>query len=45
MNSADELVGNYAQLEADFRAFFPDVLRYVRGHDARPGLVQPSLRR
>ena len=45
MNSADELVGNYAQLEADFRAFLPDVLRYVRGHDARPGLVQPSLRR
>jgi acyl carrier protein phosphodiesterase len=45
MNSADELVGNYAQLEADFRAFLPDVLRYARGHDVRPGLVQPDLRR
>jgi acyl carrier protein phosphodiesterase len=45
MNSADELVGNYAQLEADFRAFLPDVLRYARGHYARLGLVQPDLRR
>jgi len=45
MNSADELVGNYAQLEADFRAFLPDVLRYARGRDARPGLAQPTLRR
>jgi len=45
MNSADELVGNYAQLEADFRAFLPDVLRYARGHHTRPGLVQPDLRR
>jgi acyl carrier protein phosphodiesterase len=44
-NSADELVGNYAQLEADFRAFLPDVLRYARGDDARPGFVQPDLRR
>ncbi|MGH8694366.1 MAG: ACP phosphodiesterase [Burkholderiales bacterium] len=45
MNSADELVGNYAQLEADFRAFLPEVLRYARGHEARPGFVQPDLRR
>lgn len=45
MNSADELVGNYAQLEADFRAFLPDVLRYAHGHDARAGIVQPDLRR
>jgi len=45
MNSADELVGNYASLEADFRAFLPDVLRYARGHDARPGFVQPDLTR
>lgn len=45
MDSADELVGNYAQLEADFRAFLPDVLRFARGYDARPGLVQPDLRR
>lgn len=45
LNSADELVANYAQLEADFRAFLPDVLRFARGHDARPGLVQPDLRR
>jgi acyl carrier protein phosphodiesterase len=45
MNSADELVGNYAHLEADFRAFLPDVLRYARGHGARAGIVQPDLRR
>ena len=45
LNSADELVGNYTQLETDFRAFLPDVLRYARGRDTRPGLAQPSLRR
>ena len=45
LNSADELVGNYAHLEADFRAFLPDVQRYARGYNARPGLVQPDLRR
>ena len=45
MNSADELVGNYAQLEADFRAFLPDVLRYARGYGVRPGFVPPDLRR
>lgn len=45
LNSAEELVGNYAQLEADFRAFLPDVLRYARDYDARPGFVQPDLRR
>ena len=44
MNSADELVGNYAQIEADFRAFLPDVLRYARAHDSRPALLQPDLR-
>lgn len=31
-NSAEELVGNYALLEADFRAFLPEVLRYTRIH-------------
>ena len=44
MDSADELVGNYAQIEADFRAFLPDVLRYARAHDSRPGLPQPDFR-
>jgi acyl carrier protein phosphodiesterase len=43
MNSADELVGNYAQFEADFRAFLPDVLGFARGHGTRPGLLQPDL--
>lgn len=32
MNSADELVANYAQIEADFRAFLPQVLHYTRSH-------------
>ena len=45
LNSADELVRNYAQLEADFRAFLPDVLRYARGHNTRPAFLQPDLRR
>jgi acyl carrier protein phosphodiesterase len=45
LNSAEELVGNYAQLEADFRAFLPDVLRYARDYGARPGFVQPDRRR
>ncbi|HKQ26052.1 MAG TPA: ACP phosphodiesterase [Burkholderiales bacterium] len=45
LNSADELVGNYAQLEADFREFLPDVLRFVRNYEARPGFVQPDQRR
>ena len=44
MNSADELVGNYAQLEADFRAFLPEVLRYARAQGTRPALTQPGLR-
>ena len=43
LNSADELVGNYTQLETDFRAFLPDVLRYARDHDVRSGL-RPDLR-
>ncbi len=45
MNSADELVENYTPLEADFRAFLPDVLRFARGHGARTGIVQPDTRR
>jgi acyl carrier protein phosphodiesterase len=44
MNSADELVGNYAQLEVDFRAFLPDVLRFARDYDAQPGFLQPDPR-
>jgi len=43
-NSADELVANYAQIESDFRAFLPEVLRYARGHGTRSGLLQPDLR-
>ena len=30
LGSAAELVANYAALEADFRLFFPDVVRFVR---------------
>ena len=30
LNSTDELVANYKQLEADFRAFLPEVLRFAR---------------
>ncbi len=45
MNSADELVANYAPLETDFRAFLPEVLRYARGHNTQPGFLQPDLRR
>ena len=37
LNSTDELVANYEQLEADFRAFLPEVLRFARSHDAMPG--------
>jgi acyl carrier protein phosphodiesterase len=32
LNSADELVEHYAGLEADFRAFLPEVVEYARGH-------------
>lgn len=44
MNSADELVGNYAKIEADFRTFLPDVLGFARGPGTRPGSLQPGLR-
>jgi acyl carrier protein phosphodiesterase len=30
LGSVAELVANYAALEADFRSFFPDVMRFVR---------------
>jgi acyl carrier protein phosphodiesterase len=30
LNSTDELVENYAELEADFRAFLPEVLHFAR---------------
>lgn len=36
LNSADELVEHYAELEADFRAFLPEVQRFARSHDAMP---------
>jgi acyl carrier protein phosphodiesterase len=45
LDATDELVENYEQLEADFRAFLPEVLRFARSHDAQPAPVQPDLRR
>lgn len=42
LNSADELVEHYAEIEADFRAFLPEVLRYARSHDPRPALPQQA---
>jgi len=44
MNSADELVENYTRLEADFRAFLPDVRRFARVYSARFGFPQSVLR-
>jgi len=32
LNSADELVEHYAELEADFRAFMPQVLQFAKRH-------------
>jgi acyl carrier protein phosphodiesterase len=32
LDSADELVEHYAGLEADFRAFMPQVRQFSRGH-------------
>lgn len=32
LDSADELVGNYDRLEADFRAFLPEVLQFAHSH-------------
>ena len=32
LDSADELVEHYAELESDFRAFMPDVLQFARSH-------------
>ena len=37
LNSTDELVENYPQLEADFRAFLPEVLRFARGRSLGQG--------
>ena len=31
LGSAQELITNYAELEADFAVFFPDLVRFVRG--------------
>ncbi len=45
MNSADELLANYAHLEADFRDFLPEVKRYAHAYDTRPGIAQPAPRR
>lgn len=39
LNSVDDLVEHYAELESDFRAFFPDVLHFARSHDAMPATV------
>jgi acyl carrier protein phosphodiesterase len=30
LNSADELVEHYAELESDFRAFMPQVLQFAK---------------
>ena len=38
LDSADELVDNYNDLEADFRAFLPEVLRFARGQSLAPFL-------
>ena len=32
LNSADELLEHYAELEADFRAFMPQVLQFAKQH-------------
>ena len=32
LNSADELEEHYAELEADFRAFMPQVLQFAQRH-------------
>jgi acyl carrier protein phosphodiesterase len=32
LNSADELVEHYGELEADFRAFMPQVLQFAKSH-------------
>lgn len=32
LNSADELVEHYAELESDFRAFMPQVLKFSKDH-------------
>jgi acyl carrier protein phosphodiesterase len=32
LNSADELVEHYAELEADFRAFMPQILQFAQRH-------------
>lgn len=34
LNSTDELVENYAEFEADFRAFMPEVAAFARAHSA-----------
>jgi acyl carrier protein phosphodiesterase len=36
LNSADELVGHYAELESDFRAFMPQVLQFAKRHHLAP---------
>ena len=43
LGSIDELIGNYAELEEDFRAFFPDVVRFAREYHAgaKRGDVDP----
>ena len=37
LGAADELASNYAALEADFRAFFPDVMGFAGARAARRG--------
>ena len=47
LNSADELVEHYADLESDFRAFMPQVLQFAKRHPLatvdRPAPVRPGV--
>jgi acyl carrier protein phosphodiesterase len=40
---AEELIRHYDALEADFRAFLPDLVREVRGESAGPPLLPPGF--
>jgi len=42
VDSAEELVGNYAELEQDFRRFIPDVVVFARQCAARLSLLQEA---
>jgi acyl carrier protein phosphodiesterase len=42
LGSVKELIGNYASLEADFRAFFPDVVRFAQEAQAASACLAGS---